>query len=141
MKLIAEWESRLKSEGLAPMDKTYTRRHRIVSYCQPDRVRYGVHSAKYLFEFFVRCSEYAQAQTPRYPEIWNLYIQGHGYGTIAIKLGMKKPTVQKYVNSMRKDMSAFFAEQENDHPQPTHQMSQAADILEIFVEHQQKKGD
>ncbi len=136
-RLVVLWETRLRKEGLGALDGKYTHKSRVVHYAIPDRVRYGVHSQAYLFEFFSRCQEFAQTGGAKWPLIWNLFSQGMTYRAIGRRVSLHQDAVRGRIRYMRNAMKKHLDAQVVEQPEPTKQ----TDILEIFAEQQQRKGN
>ena len=132
--LQIQWESTLKAEGLAPLDGSYRKKSHEVCYAIPERIRFGVHSKTYAFEFFSLCEEFSSTDKVKWPDIWQPFSQGDTYRKIADKLKLSAATVCQRIKIMRKDMRDHFA-----HTNDAIAIPPEAEILEIFVE-QQKKG-
>lgn len=132
---MAHWESVLKAEGLASLDGSYTQRSQKICYAKP-APRFGVHSAAHTFEFFLQCEEYGRSSRPQWPETWNLFAQGLSLNVIASRLGTHRDTIRNRVTKMRADMR--LQDRSDTESYAHHAPGASLDVLEVFVDHQQK---
>lgn len=127
-----QWEQRLKSEGLAPLETTYRRTTGagVRKYTKIEPSRRAEFS-----DYFTRCEEFVEQLKVRL-KIWQLYSGGSSFLAISRATGKPLGTVINRIRKTRREMVFYFASRREKVPV---QARSCADILEVFVEAEQLK--
>jgi len=105
LELLAEWEDRLREDGLASIDGYYTVRGRTIAYTRPDNVR-PRHVDNY--DYVSVCVAYSLERIPAYPDVWALHCEGVSIRRIGRQLGINWHTVADRIELMRAEMMRWL---------------------------------
>lgn len=129
----AQWEERLKTEGLAPLETTY---RRMTENGPHTYTKIEPQHTVGLSDYYAKCQEFTEQLEIRLA-IWRLYSSGESLLRIAKATGKPLGTVLNRIRKTRREMVFYLASIPGKKVPP--EARRTADILEVFVEAEQRK--